>query len=139
MGCAIFSRAGWRRKFSPVLIDHWFRFLTFRIDIVPFQFSSVCRDFVIFQIDLGIFPVPSLRLDFRPAFDREKEILLDLRTGILHPIPHLHRRKFVVQIDREILLLDRDVGRLFLIRGSSVPCLRNPGLPGAAVSKQSCL
>jgi hypothetical protein len=50
-----------------------------------------------------------------PAFDRKKEILFDLWPGVAHSITNFHGRKFLMEIDGEIFLLDRDVGRFLVI------------------------
>ena len=74
---------------------------------------------------------------FSPAFDRKKEILLHLRSGVVHAITHIHLCVLRVQINFQRFIFDRDVGMPIFVRGAGVARSRNSGLPGAAIAKKS--
>ena len=64
-----------------------------------------------------------------------KAVLRDFSAGVAHPVTHFHRREFLVEIDRELFVLDRDVRRRLLVCRRRVTGHWNPRLPGAAVSE----
>jgi hypothetical protein len=110
-----------------------FGFCAFGVDRLELQFGAIRRDRISFEIRQRVAP---FILRFRPAFDGEKEILVDLAAGILHPVPHFHRREFVVEIDRELFVFDRDVCCFLFVRRRRVPGDGHARLPGTAVAEQ---
>ena len=119
-------------EIAPARVFGGFRLFAFRVDGFEFQFGSVRADCVVVEVRQR---APEFVVRFRPAFDREKEILLDLSTGVLHAVTHFHRREFLVEIDRELLVLDRDVCRFLLVGGGRVPGHRHADLPGPAIGE----
>ena len=115
-----------------LLLGFWFRALG--VHRFELQFGAVRADRISFEVRQR---VTRFVLRFHPAFDREKEILIDLPTRVLHSVTHLHRRKFLVQIDGQLLVFDRDIGGFLLVGRSGVARHRHAGLPRATVGKQT--
>src|SRR4051812_607660 len=73
-----------RLEITPADTRLGLRLRALRVHVFEFQFRPVRADRVTFEIDLGAAGILYLR--FRPPFDWEKEILVDLAAGVLHPV-----------------------------------------------------
>ena len=139
---AIFSRfAGFFFRFAAFLLrlaGSFFSFAAFFLrsgHVGRFQFFSINSDLV--MIDIVTLSLPVGVWICSPALDRKKEILLHLRSCVVHAITDIHLCVLRVQIDFQRFVFDRDVGLPIFVRGTGVTCSWNSGLPGAAIGKES--
>src|SRR5262245_64169883 len=87
------------------------------------------------MIDIVTLPVFIGGLDSSPAFDWKKEILLHLRSCVVHAITHSHVRVLRVEINFQRFIFDGDVGFLIFVRSAGSASSRNPALPCSAIGK----
>src|SRR5206468_10521629 len=87
------------------------------------------------MIDIVTLPVRVGGLDFSPALDRKEEILLHLRSCVVHAVTDSHVRVLWMQINFQHFVIDRDVGLLAFVRGAGSASSRNSALPCAAISE----
>ena len=71
-----------------------------------------------------------------PPLDWKKEILLHLRSGVVHAITNVDGCVLRVQIDLQRLVFDRDVGVPVVLRGAGITRLWNSCLPGATIGEE---
>jgi len=102
--------------------------------ISPFQFFSINADLIV--IDIAPLCISICIRIFSPTLDRKEEILLHLRSCVVHAVAHIHGRILRVQIDLQSFILDRNVGLLVAVRGTGATRSRNAGLPRAAIGKK---
>ena len=71
-----------------------------------------------------------------PALDWKEEILLHLRSRVVHAITDSHVRVLRVQINFQHFIFYRDVGVPVILRSTGVTRCWNSGLPGTAIAKK---
>ena len=102
--------------------------------ISPFQFFSINADLIV--IDIAPLCISICIRIFSPTLDRKEEILLHLRSCVVHAVAHIHGRILRVQIDLQSFVFDRDIGVPVVLRGTGITRSRNSCLPGAAIGEE---